>query len=95
MDPVVLVAVRSLPTLGIRAGDRVVFDPVASPLPSLCRDIPNVGAVLGAFEAGDLVTLTRPVCPADLRLAVASGGRLSEPPSPSELSRPGYLHLVP
>lgn len=87
MDPVVLFAARDLPQFGIIKGDRIVFDPATSPYPSLCRDLENVGAILGAFEAGELISLTRDASPSELRLAVGYDG---QPPAPRSSSR---LHL--
>lgn len=95
MEPVVLFAVRDLPQFGILKGDRVVFDPSVSPFPSFSREIFNVGAVLGAFEAGDLISPTRSVRPADLRRVAGDDGPPPAPPAPvSPRARP-HLTILP
>lgn len=89
--PIVLFAARDLPEHGIQRGDRIVFSPAHSAYPSVCRDLPNVGAILGAFDRGDLITLTDDVRPADLRAAVG----LDVPPStPQSSSPPRHLRLI-
>lgn len=60
MEPFVLRAGRPVPHLGILEGDRIVFDPDAEAMVTLWRGIPNVGAVLGAYEEGALKMLTPP-----------------------------------
>lgn len=75
MEPFVLLAVRPIPSLGIRAGDHVVWDPAMDSRPSICRPIPNTGAVLLAYEEGALEPLTPCPLPADLALAVGYGPR--------------------
>lgn len=91
MMPIVLFAARDLPEYGIQRGDRIVFSPAHSAYPSVCRDLHNVGAILGAFERGDLITLTGDVQPADLRAAVGLDGPSSTPPSSS---RRRHLRLI-
>jgi len=76
MNPVVLFARRDLPQHGIRKGDRIVFNPDRSPYPSICRPLPNTAAIIGAFEAGDLIRPSAKVTPEDLRRACGtSDGR--------------------
>ena len=63
VDPIVLLAIVDLPSLGIHRHDRVVFDPTRSAFPSLVRgfltiDLVNTGGILGAFSDGALAPLT-------------------------------------
>lgn len=93
MEPFVLIAVADLPRLGIRAGDRVVWEPTDSPYPSLCRDLRNTGAVLLAWELGALQPVTRTPLPADLRAAVGET-QVRRAPSLRAVSH-ARLRLVP
>jgi len=89
MEPFVLRATRSVPRLGILAGDRIVFDPEAPALLTICRALPNIGVALLAWEDGALESVTASPTPADLRLAV---GYLSPPRSVwRPRSRPTHL----
>ena len=60
MPPTVFVARVDLPQFDIKTGDRVLYDPATSPYPAVCRDILNVGGILGAIEAGDLMAAANP-----------------------------------
>lgn len=93
MEAIVLFARRDLPQHGIRRGDRIVFDPANSPYPALHRDLTNTGAILDAFEAGDLFTVTPSVRLTDLRLAVGADALVSGQPEPTGSARP-VLTLV-
>jgi len=70
MEPFVLRATRSVPRLGILAGDRIVFDSDADSILALWRPIPNIGATLLAWEEGALEAITRPPSPSELRQVV-------------------------
>lgn len=92
MEPFVLRAVRPVPRLGIQTGDRIVWEPEDSHFPTICRDVPNTGAVLFAWESGALVAVTPCPQPADLRAAVG----LPHPSRGRALHavRPAHLHLI-
>lgn len=86
MKPFVLLAVRAVPRLGIRVGDRVVWDLAESLFPTVCREIPNTGAVLLAYEEGALEAVTP--CPQPAELSAAVGFASSPHVKPSRGGRP-------
>lgn len=90
MEPFVLRARRPVARLGIQVNDRIVFDPSAPTLLTLCRPIPNVGAALLAWEDGAVEPVTPSPSLEELRLAVGY-------PSPRRLRarpRSTRTHLV-
>ena len=75
MQPIVLIATAPIPHLRLHQGDRVIFDPRTSSIPQVQRgplamDLPNPGAVLGAFTAGYL----RPLTPVSMAVLLLLAG---------------------
>jgi hypothetical protein len=97
MEPFVLRAVRPVPRLGIRPGDRVIFDPEAPTLLTRWRPspIPNLGAALlvwedGALEPAGMIT---PPSASEVRQVVGlSFVRPGSPPGSNRLAP--YLRVV-
>ena len=88
MDPIVFRAVRSIPELGIDAGDDVVMNPRAPRLFTHCRRV-DPGAALNAYQLGALQPLAAAPLPADLAAAVGLSA-----PSPSTPPPPGSPELI-
>jgi len=86
MAAIVLRAVRPVPRLHLRIGDRVILDPSAPELLTRWRPapVPNIGAALLAFEQGDLeLGVNPPSGVASLVTSLLSAGAQS--PDPGEI----------